>query len=51
LSSKKPKRHGIIFSFWVIEGELIRLIMNEREESDALGKAFSCDYQKRVLKL
>jgi len=37
------------FSFWVIKGELIRLIMDEKEESGALGKAFSCGYQKGVL--
>jgi len=39
----------ILFSFWVINGELIRLIMDEREENDALRKEFSCGYQKGVL--
>jgi len=29
----------LLFSFWVIKGKLIRLIMEEREENGALGKA------------
>jgi len=39
----------LLFSFWVTKGELIWLIMDEREESGALGKAFSCGYEKEVL--
>ena len=31
------------------KGELIRLIMDEKEESGTLRKAFSCGYQKGVL--
>jgi len=39
------------FSFWAIEGEIIRLMMEERGESKVLVKAFSCGYQKGVRRL
>jgi len=36
------------FSFWVIKGEIMRLMMEERGENRVLMKAFSYGYQNGV---